>query len=71
MRLVLGRFLGLFLGRHLLCWFPDRKASPIVHALAAAELKLRGLAREGELYRAVAVVADGALTANQQLTGHL
>ena len=68
---LLGLFQGLFLGRHLLRWFPNRKASPIIHVLAVAELKVRGLTREGELYRVVAVVADGALTANQQLTGHL
>ena len=61
----------MFLGRHLHRWFHDRKASPIIHALAVAELKVRGLTREGELYRAVVVVADGAPAASQQLAGHL
>ena len=61
----------MFLGRHLHRWFHDRKASPIIHALAVAELKVRGLAHEGELYRAVAVVVDGASAASQQLAGHL
>ena len=61
----------MFLGRHLHRWFHDRKASPIIHALAVAELKVRGLAHEGELYRAVAVVAGGAPAPSQQLVGHL
>jgi hypothetical protein len=34
-------------------------------------LKVRGLACEGELYQAVAMVVDGAPVASQQLASHL